>query len=111
MEKRFAFTQDVQAGDCWLQAGSSIVFRSDGSGHWDAKTKTTFTHSKDYWHEVVQAFSTGNTFLFATQEMTSPPMDSPNAVPPSYWYYWGNDFYFDKNQYPLIDHVLSHAAC
>jgi hypothetical protein len=110
LETVFVLPNDLRAGDCHMQ-NAVLTLRSDGSGHFQAQTRTDHTSSKDVWHQSFGLVDNTGRQLTRIQMADSPGMDSPNTVPPNFWYSYGFDFGYDHNLFNIVSFVDSFSAC
>jgi len=109
-ETVFVLPNDLRTGNCHMQ-NAVLVLRSDGTGHFQAQTRTDFTRSKDIWHLAFALIDNAGNVLSTVQMRDSPPMDSPNAVPASFYYSYAYDFAFDHNFFNILSFVDSISSC
>jgi hypothetical protein len=79
--------------------GSTIAFRSDGTGTFMATTLTYHTTGKDIWHHQVTVYSINGRPLFTLPTWDSPDM-SDGKPPPRYP--WSRGFTFDPAIFSAI---------
>ena len=73
-EKTFTWPQ-INAGDCVMQAGSTLNIYSNGLWEFTAVVWTNHTHSGDTWEHSINVFDSNHNILWGTG-----PLDGPNHM-------------------------------
>lgn len=102
--KTFRKSEAQFAGDCTMDANMTVVFRSDGTGNFDAP-RVRSTDDDDTWeHQFIGRRSDGSDLFRLDKWKKEMPDDDT-------WYDWNVDFTYDAGHFDALQLLGWEYSC